>query len=377
MRRSLRSLLPGILVLGFLASAPLAAVHHGKKPTTLDCSKCHLCAEPTEDNLCLKPCPRHEIGKGLSPDLGPDVVILDELEDLYVPVRFNHKIHATMAEMSGGCTTCHHYTPPNSPHPECKSCHPGEIQHEDLAQPGLKGAYHRLCLRCHTEWDKDTSCEVCHAKKAGGKLGGTATTVCEHSHYQPIKLRDVIVFKTSHAGGDEVPFHHKRHSTKYERHCTDCHQQESCSRCHIQGTEELHPMGDLSQTNLHDTCCRCHERKQCDQCHGRDPDDLFNHAETGWALRPYHAKLACDACHGTQGGKIRPPDPKCSTCHTGEAWTPGTFDHARVTGVALGETHAELDCESCHTEGVGSKPQCDTCHDDGRTYDPTKGFPKD
>jgi hypothetical protein len=87
----------------------------------------------------------------LPPDLGPDVVILDELQKLYDPVRFDHRAHAQMVSFSGGCEVCHHYTPPDADHPACVSCHPKEIAHEDIAQPGLKGAYHRDCLDCHRE----------------------------------------------------------------------------------------------------------------------------------------------------------------------------------------------------------------------------------
>ena len=46
-------------------------------------------------------------------DTGPKVVILNELENEYEPVPFDHLAHARMAQMWSGCETCHHY----SPHP--------------------------------------------------------------------------------------------------------------------------------------------------------------------------------------------------------------------------------------------------------------------
>lgn len=334
------------------------------------CSPCHTCGHPTRSEPCLRPCPRHQGAGDLSPDMGPDVVILDDLEDLYVPVRFNHRAHAGMAGMSGGCETCHHFTPPDSNHPACRGCHPVEVVHEDLSQPGLKGAYHRGCLRCHEEWDRDTACEVCHEKKQGGPLHGTATAVCVESHYAPLELDELILFAPAGGAAEPVPFHHRRHSELYERDCTECHRQQRCSRCHIQGGEEPHPMRGSGEGSLHETCYRCHDGQRCDDCHGRDPDAMFDHAETGWRLEAHHASLACRACHG-HGGAYRELDPRCPSCHPG-GWPAATFDHG-VTGVPLDDVHREVDCESCHSEGPGSPPRCDGCHDDGRRSFPARG----
>ncbi|MGE5235088.1 MAG: cytochrome c3 family protein [Acidobacteriota bacterium] len=352
------------------ALAPPVAVAQVEAPRP-DCTACHTCPNPSRDQPCLKACPRHQQPAALSPASGPDIVILDDLEDLYVPVRFDHKTHAGMSGMSKGCETCHHFTPPNSPHPACKDCHPVEIVHEDLAQPGLKGAYHRRCLSCHAAWDKDTACEICHERKKGGRLGGTATEVCEHSHYAPVKLKELILFSTSFAPKDSVPFHHRNHSQLYERDCTECHRRQSCTRCHVQGSDELHPMGNPTEVSLHDTCFRCHDGTRCAACHGRDPGALFTHAETGWPLKAYHAALPCRTCHGPTGA-FRKLDPRCATCHP-NGWPAASFDH-RVTGVALDEVHREAGCETCHAGGPGSRPRCDSCHDDGRTYNRSRGF---
>jgi hypothetical protein len=336
-----------------------------------DCLECHTCPEPLPDQPCLQPCPRHARAAVLSPDLGPDVVVLGELEDLYVPVRFDHRTHAVMAGMSKGCDICHHYTPPDLPHPDCKGCHPTDVVHEDLAQPGLKGAYHRRCLSCHSEWDHETACEVCHEKRKGGGLGGTATTVHDHSSYRPMILEELITFSTAFAPGDTVPFHHRNHSRRYERDCTECHREQSCTRCHIQDGGELHPMGRLDDVNLHDTCFVCHESQRCRDCHGRDPGDLFSHSDTGWPLGVYHADLDCRACHG-RGAGIHKLDTRCETCHP-EGFPQATFDH-RDTGVPLDEVHREAECSDCHAGGWSALPRCDACHDDGRTYDRNRGF---
>ncbi len=359
--------LSGALVVGSAAAAGKTGVVDDPS----DCSACHTCAYPSRSDPCLRPCPRHESATVLSADLGPDVVILDGLEDLYVPVRFDHHKHATMAAMSGGCETCHHFTPPDMDHPACKDCHPAEVVHEDLAQPGLKGAYHRSCLRCHQEWDRDTACEICHEKKRGGALHGTATSVCDHSHYEPLELEELLVFTPADESVESVPFHHRRHSQLYERDCTECHRRQSCSRCHVQGGEGPHPMRAAGQESLHATCFSCHDGQRCGSCHGRAADDLFDHADTGWPLKAYHASLACRTCHGHVGA-FRKLDRACSTCHP-DGWPADTFDH-RCTGVTLDDVHREADCEACHVEGPGSRSRCDGCHDDGRRFDRATGF---
>jgi hypothetical protein len=364
------SILLTLATLQWLATGSATGAEHATQTGAADCMRCHTCANPRSDQPCLVPCPRHLAASELAPNLGPEVVILDELEDLYVPVRFDHHTHAVMAGMSGGCDTCHHYTPPSMPHPACKECHPTEVAHEDLAQPGLKGAYHRRCLSCHSEWDRDTACGVCHEKRKGGRLDGTATSVCDHSHYRPVQLEELILFPTSFAPGDTVPFHHRNHSERYERDCTECHLEQSCTRCHVQDGGDLHPMGRPDEVNLHDTCFQCHDQRQCRGCHGRDPGDLFRHASTGWPLGVYHADLDCRACHGS--GVVRALDTHCESCHR-NGFPPATFDH-RVTGITLDEVHREADCADCHTAGWSALPSCDACHDDGRTYDRNRGF---
>ncbi len=347
----------------------LAAAASAQDPR---CIECHDCIHPTAENPCLKvrQCARHAMDDDLPVDMGPDVVILDELEYLYVPVRFSHRAHAGMVGMGGGCETCHHFTPPNSDHPACRECHPVDVLHEDLSQPGLKGAYHRQCLGCHEDWDHDTKCEICHEKKSSGPLRGMTDEVCEHTHYEPIEMKELILFETEFDEGDVVPFHHRNHATLYELNCSLCHREQSCVRCHVH-RDDSHPMGELQDVDLHDTCYLCHGEADCTECHGRPADDLFDHAVTGWPHRPFHEDVHCRACHGDRG-TYECPDPSCTGCH-GEDFFGPDFRHG-VVGVDLDETHADADCADCHEEGLGSRADCSACHDDERRWDPDKGF---
>ena len=357
----------GIMLL--LLTAGLAA--GSEQQASADCTTCHVCPQPTTADPCLKieRCARHAMADNLSPDMGPDIVIMDQLEHLYVPVRFLHRAHAEMVGMSGGCTTCHHYSPPHAEHPSCRECHPSDIQHEDLSQPGLKGVYHRQCLGCHADWDNTMNCEVCHEKKESGPLQGMTDEVCEHSNYEPIEMKELILFSTDYEDGDIVPFHHANHSTRYELNCSLCHREQSCVRCHVH-RDQSHPMGELQDVDMHDTCYQCHGEQDCSECHGRDPEDLFNHRATGWPLAIYHANVHCRACHGDRG-KYELPDNDCRGCHS--AGFGEEFRH-RITGVILDDIHGDLECSDCHVEGFAQPPACGGCHDDGRRYERSVGF---
>lgn len=364
-------LLAGLTALLLAAAAPAFAAGE-------DCARCHACPQPTPREPCLRTCPRPDPLASVARSALPDVVILDDLVDLYVPVRFAHRAHAQMSDLDAGCATCHHHTPPGDPHPACRNCHPREVIHEDLAQPGLKGAYHRQCLNCHTEWDRDVSCEVCHEKRAGGPLHGSGMGANPHSTRKPVAMQSVILFETNYRGGDRVPFHHRNHSELYESDCAACHREQSCSSCHVQD-RVLHPMGEPSRVDLHDTCFRCHrpERDPCHpansclHCHGRKPDDVFEHRAVGWELKRYHARLTCGVCHGswTAGGR---PERDCASCHP-EGFERAGFRHETV-GVALDATHAEASCDDCHAAGFGPPPGCGGCHDDGRVFQARTGF---
>lgn len=96
--------------------------------------------------------------------MGPDEVLINEIEKEYWPVQFSHRLHAEMTAMDRGCQDCHHFQEVGGI-TACKNCHPPHIADENLEQPGLKGAYHRQCLGCHQDWSHDTQCDICHIKK--------------------------------------------------------------------------------------------------------------------------------------------------------------------------------------------------------------------
>lgn len=125
----------------------------------------------------------------------PDEVVLDSMVYLYEAVSFDHAAHVDMVD--GDCSRCHHHTATgetsnsmclpchakSGPSDEvaCRDCHAanrysaevvhriagnGERYHID--QPGLKGAYHRLCRGCHADEGGPTGCTDCHARTDEG-----------------------------------------------------------------------------------------------------------------------------------------------------------------------------------------------------------------
>lgn len=353
-----------LLLLGW--SLPSSASQDAPNPMDkIDCGACHTCEVPTSKNPCLKQCPTHtmtHIKTSHSLTEAPDSLLLKELEESYQPVHFNHKLHASMAEMKDSCGTCHHFSPPGVI-PPCKECHENETNPKNLAQPGLKGAYHRQCLSCHREWSHDTKCVVCHLPVPGAKLSADvvdSTDILGRPH-PVITVPAKKVYDTPYKQGSIVTFQHKEHIDLFGFRCVNCHEKENCGYCH----DLQRPVGPRkTQEQVHAVCNDCHSSDACAKCHDTRERPGFSHNTTGWPLNPYHTSLDCWSCHPT-GKRISKLSRMCVNCHGG--WNQETFSHA-VTGLKLDEVHAELDCNACHPDRkYESDPVCGDCHDDGRT----------
>ncbi|MCB2231160.1 hypothetical protein KQH82_10635 [bacterium] len=357
-----------ILVLsGFTFGQMTRNTQRAHDPGSLNCLDCHTCEVPTLREPCLKPCPSfamtHTTSKHALSE-APDTIMIAEITEQFQPVRFNHKLHAEMAEMGQDCATCHHYSPPGHI-PPCKECHGGEANPANLRQPTLKGAYHRQCLSCHREWSHDTKCVLCHTPtEAGGiaAMGYDSTDIIGISH--PVITEPTTkVYLTPYESGPVVTFHHSEHIHLFDLSCVDCHQQENCSYCH-----DLQRPARLAKTQeeVHAICNDCHIDDACIKCHDTKERPGFTHEKTGWELSRYHARLDCRACHPT-GKRISKLNSNCVGCHGG--WNQDNFAHA-VTGLQLDEIHGTMDCSDCHLDlKFTQTPDCTSCHDDGRTPD--------
>ncbi len=368
-----------ILLNIFLLSLPIFS--QSKLPkghslsTKLTCKTCHACEVPTKKDPCMVECPRNEMVTVYQPaDKTINVVLLKELSKKYLPVVFYHRAHAQMSEMSGGCTTCHHYNT-SGPIQPCKNCHQKERKREDISKPDLEAAYHRQCINCHREWSHENSCTYCHALKsisAGArKIDVNKIALKDHPK---LKEPEKVVYETSSREGRYVIFYHNEHINLFGASCINCHQHENCTQCHDKGqptlTQQFYNMPikiKKSADQHHKPCFSCHENDSCNLCHKTKPGMPFNHAvRTGWALNKFHEKLSCSNCHGTSGKFVK-LDNKCESCHN--SFEAGKFDHD-LTGLRLDENHKDLDCVECHKgKNFSNPPACDNCHED-------KTFPK-
>jgi hypothetical protein len=272
------------------------------------CSDCHTRPNPTKTDPALVPCPRFAREKG------PDVVLIDQLSAQYVPVIFAHKLHAQMTEMTGGCAACHHFNPSHKILP-CRECHSG-TERENLAKPGLRGAYHRQCLNCHREWSHETDCVVCHARKTASSAAVVLPDptdimgILHPNAEQPV----IKTYRTKHEPGRLVTFRHQDHVRRYGFRCVNCHREQNCSRCH---KPENGAVQVKTLKEHHSPCAACHETGEdkpelCSHCHADEATPPFRHDKTGLVLDENHQDAACRDCHeGSQFDR----KPTCSECH--------------------------------------------------------------
>lgn len=339
----------------------------------LDCKLCHTCENPTKKDPCLKECPRsHLITVVHSPEEGPEVLIMDELSEIYVPVVFSHKLHAQMSLYSGECSICHHRNPPG-PILGCKECHEASAKRSDLSKVGLKGAYHRQCMGCHREWSHTTECAVCHALKSAEvpEIASIDSIDIVGTSHPSIPEPTKVVYETESEEGKIVTFYHDQHIKPFGFKCVNCHIQESCSKCHdIEKTPLAQQASGGKPIKVHKTveehhlaCSLCHNtEKSCKSCHLDKPMGPFNHAVSAkWALNHYHKSLSCQRCHGKKN-KFTKLNKECDACHG--SWNSESFNH-KITGLVLDENHIENECEDCHIDRKFAKqPTCDNCHDE-------------
>ena len=118
----------------------------------------------------------------------PEKVVIDVLADQYEGAQFPHRQIIRSIESRIGdnrmagyfhdkkttlCMGCHHNSPASLQPPKCAACH-GEAPKGSLDErPGLMGAYHGQCIKCHQKMEiKDpaaTDCAKCHKEKLSSK----------------------------------------------------------------------------------------------------------------------------------------------------------------------------------------------------------------
>ena len=165
---------------------------NSKRFSDVQCEKCHSINKkllepiPADDKKIVK-IAESEINlwtapQSLVPEKEiPENVTIDIIKDQYEGAVFPHRkiVNALLTRTQGSdlakhfhngaqtmCTGCHHYSPTSVMPPKCASCHGISPAPEPDGRPGLKGAYHGQCIRCHQEMGIEkpvaTDCVSCH-----------------------------------------------------------------------------------------------------------------------------------------------------------------------------------------------------------------------
>lgn len=238
-------------------AAALAALSLGAfaedaaKPAPMDCRECHTSNLPTKEKPALRKCPRDQARGFHKIEEAKAVIRFDGGER--GAVVFSHKEHAAMAEMDGGCASCHHYSQ-SQPIRKCAECHSVERKREDVGKPDLRAALHRLCIDCHRGLDaKAADCAYCHGPKTKAKP-------------EAPRLPARFSFKTKADVGARVAFPHSMHAKDLGLACAECHKQETCAACHgARRDVAARVHAD------HQTCFACHGKDECAKCHSGGP----------------------------------------------------------------------------------------------------------
>ncbi len=347
------------LITVFIILMPLRVIgQNGHQVWSSYCETCHSCEKPTREDPCLTICPRYggHLQGEHKVDEGPDIVIMDQLVNLYQPVPFAHKLHASMSDMSGGCSFCHHYSEVDKDVPPCRECHEISPAVGDLQQPGLKGAYHRQCIGCHRDWSDETGCIACHEVKKESvisELSLDKSDILGIPHPR-ITAEQKYVYHTTYEPSPVVTFHHSDHVDQFGLKCVSCHQGDNCGRCHELG----HKREKIEHVK---TCISCHNEDNCGFCHGTEEKPQFDHTVViGWALKNRHDEATCHDCHGATK-TFHVPSKSCFDCHD---WELDSFEHS-IVGLELDEDHEDNDCVDCHSdEQYDQLPSCENCHDE-------------
>jgi octaheme c-type cytochrome (tetrathionate reductase family) len=293
-----------------------------------------MASDAMADQILKRPLPLEE---NVTPSIAdaPKIKVLNspvinKYSDLYEPVRFMHSKHANVLE---DCTICHHRMPreegdkygepvsmtklmkmemePTS----CSICHDHPFVAKNLHTPGLKGAYHQLCMDCHQESE-----QVPH-------------------------VRGPILYSAM-VRGPMV----RTLDTRAPTDCLACHPK------NVPDHKQLVKIdGEVDALAVTKNCLSCHEAEGKAilktahwKWHGPSPYTVGHEKRIDLGKRSNTINNFCINLNGNW--------PRCTSCHIGYGWKDKNFDFTDMS---------KIDCLVCHdTTGKYQKAP------------PAAGFPK-
>ena len=288
--------------------------------------------------------------------------------------------HADFLKSSPGELTKSHASLDNQS--SCESCHEsdGAISNDK-------------CLGCHDHGNLRKRIAAGQGFHASAGVKGRDCKLCHHEH----RGRGFDLMGWAGVGG-KTGFDHAKAGWPLQGK----HAQTGCDRCH----KTTNKQGLQTFLGVDRTCGSCHAKDQphgqlrathmrCERCHSEsvwrpaksqlelDHDDP---KQAAMKLEGSHDVVACGKCHPNNAFKLAAFDSgncaqchksphegqlfstkPCASCHSAalRQFEQVRFDHKRETGYAIIGKHAALECEQCHTKGLGKrKPSgaCETCH---------------
>ncbi|RJR34254.1 MAG: tetrathionate reductase family octaheme c-type cytochrome [Desulfobacteraceae bacterium] len=260
-----------------------------------------------------------------------DSPVIREWSDLYEPVKFMHSKHANVI---GDCSICHHRVPrekgdtygepvnmeglreKKAAPVSCSSCHARPFNSKQLQTPGLKGAYHQLCMDCHQESEQVPYARgpVVNSAMVRGPVARTldtrAPTDCLACHAKKVVDHTDLVKLDGPVDGPAVT-----------RNCLSCHARE----------------GEAVLKTAHWNW------------QGPSPYTIGHEKRVDLGKRSSTVNNFCINLNGNW--------PRCTSCHIGYGWKDAAFDFKDA-----------------------SKIDCLVCHDTTQTYKKAAsgaGFPAD
>ncbi len=239
--------------------------------------------------------------------------VINQYSDLYEPVRFMHGKHANVLE---DCTICHHRRPreegdrygepvtmPGLRQLEeepasCTLCHDKPFDPKNLHTPGLKGAYHQLCMDCHQQSEQvpHTRGPVLYSAMVRGPvaraLDTRAPTDCLACHAKKVTNHNQLVKLEGSVDARDVT-----------RNCLSCHEKE----------------GEAILKTAHW------------KWHGSSPYTVGHEKRTDLGKKSSTINNFCINLNGNW--------PRCTSCHIGYGWEDADFDFTDKT---------RIDCLVCH-----------------------------
>ena len=334
-------------------------------------------------------------------------------------------MHATV-----DCQTCHVNQQKNEfvgLATDCYACHAKD--YENARTPDhVVAQFNRDCEQCHSVstpgWSPSTfdhnqtgfwltgahgatDCASCHSN---GVFAGTPTDcyTCHKLDYDRVKEPDHALAgfdtecATCHTDAAWTPSTFDHNQTGFA--LTGAHRTTDCAGCHVNGVFVGTPTDCYTchKTDFETVKSPDHVAAQFDQnclvCHtdGAWTPSAFDHDQTGFMLVGAHSNTDCASCHVNGVFVGTPTDcfschqrdyentqnpnhvlaqfsAQCLDCHTQNAWSPALFDH-NLTRFSLTGAHSNVDCASCHANGVFANipMDCFSCHqtDYNRARDP-------